>query len=102
MTTAQLLDLARAASVRIEPRGDKLRLRAPEKPPDDLLDLLREHKPAILEHLRQGQGIGCARPPEPHRRCPSCGGGLQPNDADLDLCGICQWAMQHLAPRRVQ
>ena len=73
MSPAQVLDVARAAGVRIEPRGDNLRLGAPEKPPDELLALLCENKPAILEYL--GQGIGSAQPPEPHR----------PAAADIEL-----------------
>lgn len=100
MTTAQVLDLARDAGVYIEPRGDMLRLRAPEKPSDEILKLLRTHKPAIIEHLRRG--IGVARPPEPHRRCPSCHCGLQPNDLESALCSTCLWAFEHLSPKRIQ
>ena len=103
MTVLQVLDLARAAGVRIEPNGDRLSLRAPEKPPDELLELLRENKPAILEHLRRG--IGAARPPEPNRCCPSCSGGLQRTDVDNGLCSTCRlpspwWA--NLYKARVQ
>ena len=97
MTVNEVLDRAREAGVRIEPHGDRLRLRAPEKPPDELLDLLREHKPAIIEYL--SHGIGCARPPESHRRCSGCGGGLQPGDADGALSFTCLWPG---APERIQ
>ena len=90
MTVAQVIDVARAAGVRIEPNGDRLKLRAPEKPPDEILELLRENKPAILEHLRRG--IGPARPPEPNRCCPSCSGGLQPDDPDGGPCFTCRWS----------
>ncbi len=102
MTAAQVLSRAREAGVRIEPRGGKLCLRAPEKPPDELLDLLRQHKPEILAHLRRGIGPACA--PELHRRCSGCGCGLQLNDPDLGLCHTCKWTQEYLMPepRRVQ
>lgn len=51
MTVAELLDRARRHGVEMEPAGDRLKLRAPERPPDDLLDDLRRHKPALLEAL---------------------------------------------------
>jgi hypothetical protein len=100
MSPAQILDVAHAAGVRIEPDGDTLRLRAPEKPPDEILELLRKHKPAILEHLRQG--IGVARPPEPNRRCSSCTGGLQPSDSDGAICSSCRAYFERIAPTRIQ
>lgn len=88
MTAVQVLDVARAAGVRIEPHGDKLRLRAPEKPSDELLELLRQHKPAIIQYLHRG--IGVARPPEPHRRCPCCEHGLHRDDVDRVPCFSCR------------
>ncbi len=94
-----MIDFARAAGVRIEPNGDKLRLRAPQKPSDELLDLLRRHKLEIIEHLRERGATGCARPPEPHRCCQKCGGGLQPKDPDVSPCFTCRWAG---IPDRVQ
>ena len=95
-----MLDIARDAGVRIEPDGDRLKLRAPEKPPDELLDLLRENKRQILEHLRRG--IDAARPPEQHRRCPSCAGGLQPSDSDGAICSSCRAYFERIAPTRIQ
>ena len=86
--------------VRVKPNGDKLRLRAPHKPPDELLDLLRQHKAEILEHLHCG--IGVARPPERHRLCLRCGSGLQPDDAGRSLCFTCRWSREHLWPQGPQ
>ena len=65
-------------------------------PADKLLALLRENKPAILAHLRNAAAIGNVRPPEPHRRCPSCGSGLGPSDDDLALCFTCRWWVERV------
>ena len=100
MSPIELVDLALDAGLELVDRGDVLRVRGPKPLPADLLDALRQHKQEILEHLRQG--IGSARPPEPHRRCRSCRCGLQPNDADDGICGTCLWTCEHLAPRRIQ
>lgn len=43
--------------VRIERRGDKLKLRAPAAPPAELLERLRQHRPEVLCLL-----------PDPNRR----------------------------------
>lgn len=59
---AALLDRARAAGVELEARGNKLRWRAPNGLPDELLEALRAHKPEILAHLRRPPPL-----PEPWR-----------------------------------
>lgn len=52
MTVTDLLERARRHGLEMEPAGDRLKLRAPERPPDDLLDDLRQHKPQLLEALQ--------------------------------------------------
>ena len=100
MTVNEILDVARDAGISLEPHGDRLRLRAPAKPSEEILVLLHQNKAVIIKHL--SSGIGVARPPAPHRRCPSCTGGLQPDDADGSLCSSCRWRSEHLAPVRIQ
>ena len=100
MSAADLLREVQAQGVTAFVRGDRLVLEPASKLAPGMIETLREHKAEILEYL--GSGIGTARPPEPHRRCPSCRGGLQPADEDRAFCGSCRWSMEHLAPRRPQ
>jgi len=104
MSAAEILDRARAAGVRVEvhPHGDRLRLNAPEKPADELLDLLKENKPDIIKFLRDRGAIGNVMAPRPHRRCTSCGSGLARADGDRALCSACRWWFKHIEPRRPQ
>lgn len=48
MTAADLLERAQAAGIELIPNGDKLRVRADQKPADDLLAELRAHKGELL------------------------------------------------------
>ena len=52
MNAHQLLERARAAGLNIEVEGSSLRLRAPEPPPEDLLEDIAAYKPTLLAHLR--------------------------------------------------
>jgi hypothetical protein len=52
MTAAEALRVARAAGVTVTGDGQSLSLVASTEPPADLLDLLRQHKPAIIEQLQ--------------------------------------------------
>ena len=52
MSAAELLTRARAAGVELILNGDRLRVRAPQRPPDDLLEALRAHKAELLALLR--------------------------------------------------
>lgn len=63
--------------VRVERRGDRLRLRAPAPPPADLLERLRQHKPEVLPLLPDVAAIkhGVNRPVL-HFRLP----GYKPNE----------------------
>ena len=52
MTVAHdLLDELRQHHVHIERHGDRLQMRAPARPPADLLARLKAHKPALLAAL---------------------------------------------------
>jgi len=53
MTAAlDILDRARQHGIAIEACGDRLKLKAPAKPPDDLLEQIRAHKPDIVSLLQ--------------------------------------------------
>ncbi len=47
-----ILSRARICGMVIEARGDRLKLRSSQKPPDDLLAELQAHKPAIIALLQ--------------------------------------------------
>jgi hypothetical protein len=51
VTAADLLERAQAAGIELIPNGDKLKLRADEKPSDALLAELRAHKRELLALL---------------------------------------------------
>ena len=87
MTAAAILAETERRGIKLRTDGTLLYFRPKQAVDDELLELLRDNKAAILEHL----GRGCARPPAPHRRCPSCGGGLQRGDADGSRCFTCRW-----------
>lgn len=54
MTTEELIEQATAAGVRLRQNGEKLRVDAPKGVlVPELLDALKEHKPAILAFLAQ-------------------------------------------------
>lgn len=55
MTPAHLIEHARQSGVVLALIGDRLTWSAPEPPTPDLLALLRDNKPAVIEHLRQQQ-----------------------------------------------
>ena len=55
MSPAHLIEHARQSGVVLMLIGDRLTWSAPEPPTPDLLALLRDHKPAVIEHLRQQQ-----------------------------------------------
>ena len=55
MTPAHLIEHARQSGVVLALSDDRLTWSAPEPPTPDLLALLRDNKPAVIEHLRQQQ-----------------------------------------------
>lgn len=55
MTPAHLIEHARQSGVVLALNDDRLTWSAPEPPTPDLLALLRDNKPAVIEHLRQQQ-----------------------------------------------
>ena len=97
MTVEALLALVQKCGAEAFARGDRLVLRPKSKLTDAIIETARDHKIEILEYLNRG--IGSARPPAPHRRCPSCGGGLQPDDPDGEPCFTCAWPG---APGKIQ
>ena len=48
---SDVLELARQHGVKVEARGEELHLSAPAKPPQDVLDALKLHKPKIMAAL---------------------------------------------------
>ncbi|MGA2638851.1 hypothetical protein [Methylocella sp.] len=59
-TTRSILEEAEKAGVTMRLDGDKVRLKASVKPPDDLLAKIRANKASIVDLLKAG-----ATPPEP-------------------------------------
>lgn len=49
----EILTRAQQHGVEMVPRGGKLKMRAPRKPPDELLAAIRRHKPELLRLLEQ-------------------------------------------------
>jgi hypothetical protein len=59
MTAAEALKQARASGIGVRIDGDDLSLEASAPPPDELLDLLLQHKAEIVALLRRGDD-GCS------------------------------------------
>lgn len=55
MSPAHLIEHARQSGVALILIGDRLTWSASKPPTPDLLTLLRDNKPAVIEHLRQQQ-----------------------------------------------
>ena len=51
-TAADLFALARRHGITLEPKGDRLRMRAPAPPPPEVVEQLRAAKPELLKILR--------------------------------------------------
>jgi hypothetical protein len=51
LSAADLLIRAQAAGIELVPRGGKLKVRAAQRPPDELLAALRAHKAELLQLL---------------------------------------------------
>ncbi len=62
-TPHDVLKRAQRAGVAVIVDGDELRLRAKAAPPRELLDELREHKPALLRLLSQGEAAPASSAP---------------------------------------
>ena len=103
MTTTAILAEAERRGIKLRTDGTMIYFRPEQAADPELLEAMRQRKPELISYLRRREpaprSIGCARPPEPHRRCPSCGGGLQPDDPDRGRCFTCQWTGM---PARVQ
>jgi hypothetical protein len=54
MSAADALRMAHAAGVELSVDQDHLVLEAPSEPPSAVLDMLRQHKPGVVELLRRG------------------------------------------------
>jgi hypothetical protein len=52
VTPSDVLKRARAEGLQVDVDGDDLTLYAPNEPPEDLLDLLKQHKPQLIRFLR--------------------------------------------------
>ena len=107
-----LLTRCRTAGVSLIPRGDNLRWRARQGPPDDLLAALVRHKPEVLAALRTSIATAKQIPEIPENRvsgisgmrnstvpdsvrgrnpllCPVCGDELWLVDRSLVACATC-------------
>lgn len=51
MTAAEVLQQARQYGVEVIPNGQRLRLRAPQEPPAEVVEVLRAHKGELLAWL---------------------------------------------------
>jgi hypothetical protein len=51
MNAAELLELAAVHGLQITPNGDRLKLKAPAPPPQELVDLIRQHRAELLDYL---------------------------------------------------
>ena len=51
MNAAELLELAAVHGLQITPNGDRLKLKAPAPPPQELVDLIRAHRAELLDYL---------------------------------------------------
>ena len=108
MTATALLEQVHALGVDVCVVGDRLRLRPASRLSPELIATLRAHKAELLAALRperqhEDNRVGAWQPPGAiTRRCPSCGSGLQPDDADGAMCSTCRSGIEHLVPRRVQ
>ena len=91
MTTTEILIEARRAGITLRRTADgQILYRSKAAIAPELLTAMREQKGELIAYLKT-RGA---------RYCPSCGGGLQPSDADGErLCFTCLWPG---APTRVQ
>jgi hypothetical protein len=69
---AKALLAARLAGVTVARQGDRLRVQAPAKPSEDLLEALRQQKPAILKLLDSERCEACRGPGTPDRPLLEC------------------------------
>jgi len=72
VTPLDLLAHCRVRGVELIPEGDRLRWRSRSELPPDLIDLLRDHKAALLAALRASPCPKCGRPTDGLRRCWRC------------------------------
>ena len=89
MTTADILIEARLNGIELRAAGDRILYRPKGAVGPELLTAIRERKGELIAHLKRWGA----------RHCPSCGCGLQPDDADGELCFTCRWPGM---PRRPQ
>jgi hypothetical protein len=60
-TCAAIIEAAAAAEVSFKLDGDRLLMKAPKKPPEELLERVRQHKPAVIAALRAEQFLAAIR-----------------------------------------
>lgn len=60
-TGADIIEEAAAAGVSFKLDGDSLLMKAPQKPPEALLERVRQHKPAVIAALRAAQFLAAIR-----------------------------------------
>jgi hypothetical protein len=67
MRPADILALAAEAGITIALQGDRLRLSGDERPPDDILGLITDHRDELVQHLNQQTGphVPAWYPPKP-------------------------------------
>jgi hypothetical protein len=93
MSAAQALMAARAAGIRLGIDGVSIVLEADRPPPSQVLDMLRAHKPEIIDALRAERRaivrhIANHFQSSPLGQCAHCGGDRSPNDPFVAIfCG---------------
>ena len=101
MTTTAILAEAERRGIKLRTDGTLIYFRPEQAANPELLEAMRERKAELIAYLRrhESDGVGPWQPPGNPRRCPACGGGLQPDDPDNELCFTCRWPG---APSRIQ
>ena len=83
MTPAEILTEADRTGITLRRTADSDRVlyRPEDAIGPELLAAIREQESELMPYLK----------PWGDRYCPSCGSGLQPNDADGEPCFTCRW-----------
>jgi hypothetical protein len=93
VSALDVIRLARAAGAKLMIDGSSLVLEAERRPPPRMLDMLRAHKPEVLEFLRDERRavvrhIANHFRSSPPGRCAHCGADRSPSDPFVALfCG---------------
>ena len=73
MTAQEVLNAVEQAGGRLTPHGDKLTVEAPAPLPDDLIELVRQYKTALLTMLQDAPRPPLGQVGRHGAPCPRCG-----------------------------